>query len=270
MTEAHTNALQTIIGEFKNLSPEIIDSFIFKKNGEISAIADPAFEEPNKKLIASFNSLNNYSEAIGGIENLAIQSEDKQLNITAFNSHYLVTISSQAADQRITKFLTTVIIPTVIGLMDQIAPDAEKQVLPRTAEPEAEPIKEVPLQEEATFQESVAEVPVQFSSDPLLPEAPVTQFMVEKVGGLLVPSDTVRVDSDVIAKWRELYGDRTITEVHIETLDGKTTTCKFKPLKEADSNAKGIIQFPEKIMQKLQTSKGKLVMVKPVIQGIGE
>jgi hypothetical protein len=54
--------------------------------------------------------------------------------------------------------------------------------------------------------------------------------------------------------------------VNIEALDGKKTTCKFKPIKEAKSNAKGVIQIPEKILQTLQTEKGKLVMVKPVIE----
>jgi hypothetical protein len=90
--------------------------------------------------------------------------------------------------------------------------------------------------------------------------------MIEKIGGLLVPADTVRVDSEVIAKWNDLYGDKQIAQVHIETLEGKKTNCKFKPIKETNHNAKGIIQIPEKILQALQTSKGKLVIVKPVIE----
>jgi hypothetical protein len=89
--------------------------------------------------------------------------------------------------------------------------------------------------------------------------------MVEKIGGLLVRPDTVRVNGDVIAKWRNLYGDKQISEIHIETLEGKRTTCKFILAKEANGNARGIIQIPEKILQTLQTSKGKLVIVKPVI-----
>jgi hypothetical protein len=54
--------------------------------------------------------------------------------------------------------------------------------------------------------------------------------------------------------------------VNIEALDGKKTTCKFKAIKEVKANAKGIIQIPEKILETLQTEKGKLVMVKPVIE----
>ena len=114
-------------------------------------------------------------------------------------------------------------------------------------------------------EESIPEEPAKFSSEPPLPEPPVTQFMVEKIGGLLVRPDTVRVNGDVIAKWRNLYGDKQITEIHIETLEGKKTTCKFMSAKEANGNARGVIQIPEKILQTLQTSKGKLVIVKPVI-----
>lgn len=104
------------------------------------------------------------------------------------------------------------------------------------------------------------------SSEPNLPEPPVNQFLAEKIGGLLVPADIVRIDGEVIAKWSDLYMGKQITMVHVEALDGKKTTCKFKAIKEAKSNAKGIIQIPEKILQTLQTEKGKLVMVKPVIE----
>jgi hypothetical protein len=103
------------------------------------------------------------------------------------------------------------------------------------------------------------------NSEPPLPQPPASQFMVEKIGGLLVSSDTVRIDAEVIASWSSLYGDKQITDVHIQTLEGKSVSCKFKALKESKQSAKGIIQLPEKILQTLQTSKGKLVIVKPVI-----
>ena len=83
--------------------------------------------------------------------------------------------------------------------------------------------------------------------------------MVEKIVGLLVPTDTVRIDGEVMAKWSDLYGGKQILMVNIEALDGKKTTCKVKPIKEAKNNFKGAIQIPEKILQNLQTEKGKLV-----------
>ncbi len=57
--------------------------------------------------------------------------------------------------------------------------------------------------------------------------------MVENLGGLLVPSDTVRIDNAVITQWKDLYGEKKIEETDIETLNGKTTRCKFKPIKDS-------------------------------------
>jgi hypothetical protein len=63
-----------------------------------------------------------------------------------------------------------------------------------------------------------------------------------------------------------LYGDKKIEEVDVETLNGKTTRCKFKPIKDSKHEGKGVIQMPEKIQLTLQTTKGGLVMVKPVVE----
>jgi len=49
-------------------------------------------------------------------------------------------------------------------------------------------------------------------------------------------------------------------------LDGQTMRCKFKPIKDSKHEGKGIIQVPLKTQMILQTSKGELVMVKPVIE----
>ena len=96
------------------------------------------------------------------------------------------------------------------------------------------------------------------SFEPFVPSTPVNQFMVEKISGLLVPPDTVRIDGEVMAKWSDLYSGKPILTVNIEALDGKKTTCKVKPIKETKNNAKGVIQIPEKILQNLRTEKGKL------------
>jgi hypothetical protein len=119
-------------------------------------------------------------------------------------------------------------------------------------EPEPEPIEE----------ESDSEV----NPEPLLPEPPVNQFIVENLGGLVIPSDTVRIGTAVIEQWKNLYSDKKIEEVDVETLNGKTTRCKFKPIKDSKYEGKGIIQMPQKIQHTLKTTKGELVMVKPVVK----
>jgi hypothetical protein len=119
-------------------------------------------------------------------------------------------------------------------------------VSPPEEEPQIEPIPEPP-------------------QPPFMPRAPTMQFMVEKIGGLLVAQDMVRIDSEVVAKWQSLFGERQLRLVQIETLEGKSVTCKFKHQKEGKSNVKGVIYIPEKILLALQCEKGKLVMVKPAV-----
>ncbi|MGQ9552351.1 MAG: hypothetical protein ACUVUE_07990, partial [Candidatus Bathycorpusculaceae bacterium] len=101
--------------------------------------------------------------------------------------------------------------------------------------------------------------------EPVLPEPPVNQFLVENLGGLLVASNTVRIDSATIARWKELYNDRSIEEVELETFDGKATQCRFKPIKDLKYEGKGVVQIPEKIQDLLEIKKGDLVKVKPVV-----
>ena len=264
MTEAYSNPLQTFIDEFKNISPETTNALIFKSDGQIIANTQATTEDQTKKLIDYFNNISQYAETIGGIENLTIQAAERQLNITAINSNYLATVSSRAANQEIVKSLTHVLVPTVVRLVDQVASMPKEIELPQTVQLD-NPLTEetvLPVEEKPQI-EPIPELQLPF--EPFLPITPINQFMVEKIGGLLVPADTVRIDADVIAKWSDLYDGKQITMVNIEALDGKRTTCKFKPIKEDKTNAKGIIQIPEKILQTLQSEKGKLVMVKPVI-----
>jgi len=117
--------------------------------------------------------------------------------------------------------------------------------------------EETPIEKPIEAQLEVTQPP---KIEPILPTAPVHQFMVEKIGGLLVPSDTIRIDGDVLANWDKLYEGKLIEYVIIETLKMKTLKCKFKPIKEKNTT-KGIVQFPEKILQTLDVSKGELVMI---------
>lgn len=102
--------------------------------------------------------------------------------------------------------------------------------------------------------------------EPLLPEPPVNQLIVENLGGLLVPSDTVRIDSAILSQWESLYQDIKIEEVEIETFGGKTVRCKVKPIKDSKYEGKGIIQIPEKLQITLEIKKGELVKAKPIIE----
>jgi hypothetical protein len=253
VTEAYSNPLQIVLDEFKTLSPETTNVLIFKNNGQTIANTQATNEDQTKKLIANFGSISLQAQPIGGVECLTIQTGESQLNISAMDNLYLATVSSRKANQEIVKSLTQVVVPTIAHFVDQL--ESKELTIEETS---------LQLEEEKPNIEPIPEPQPPFEH--FLPKTPVNQFMVEKIAGILVQTDTVRIDSGIIAKWSDLYDGKQITMVDIEALDGKKTTCKFKAIKEAKANSKGIIQIPEKILQTLQTEKGKLVMVKPVIE----
>lgn len=107
---------------------------------------------------------------------------------------------------------------------------------------------------------------VELEDTTFLAEPPVTQLIVEKLGGILVPSDTVRIDKEIIEKWNELYEEKRIRMVHIENINGKSTQSKFRNIKSSKHAGKGVIRMPDKIQLELETSIGELVTIKPVIE----
>ena len=294
--------LQTVVDEFANLSSETTNVFIFNENGETIASDQVTTEDQTKSVAAGFANLSLKSDIIGGLENLSIQGATSQIQVARIENLNLATVSSTEADPKIINSLTRFIVPTIVKLLNQPMikqeqPSIEEQPIKEeleipaeipqepeieiteesvdevTKEPEVEfieqeePVDESVLTEEEPAMDDISEE--ESSSEPLLPQAPINQLMVEKIKGFRVPADIVRVDSEVIEKWTELYGERDLL-VSIQSLEGKETTCKFKPLKDSRSNAKGIIQIPDKILQVLQVTKGQLVMVSPEIDTSGE
>ncbi|MCW3995229.1 MAG: hypothetical protein NWE98_03655 [Candidatus Bathyarchaeota archaeon] len=264
MTEAPNNTLQTVIAEFNHINPEASSAFIFNRFGETIAQNEATTKEQTQSLIANFDSVTAQAQIIGGVEEFTIQGSQGQLNITAINNYFLATVSSRAADQKRLQSFTHVLVPLYIKLLDSTQKPLEPQEEKETAKPQAEEQLENPTQIiEAPPAKLTLEPEVPSEQFPAYP--PIKQFMVEKIGGLLAPSDTVRLDAETISKWSTLYKGKPITQVSIETLEGKKITCKLKSVKEEKAN-QGIIQVPEKILQALQTGKGKLVMVKPVVK----
>lgn len=120
-------------------------------------------------------------------------------------------------------------------------------------------------EDNSTTQSIEEESAVEFEDNSFLVEPPVTQLIVEKLGGIFVPSDTVRIDKEIIEKWNELYGGKNIKIVHIENVNGKSTQSKFRNIKSSKHAGKGVIRIPDKIQLDLETSQGELVTIKPVI-----
>jgi len=287
--QVYASALTNTLQEIQNVCPEVSRNFIFKDR-EIMAKDKKTDEETVTKTLDAFNKITESADIMGGLEAITIQGVEGKVNVAAIKDFHLTTVSSKKADEKYINTLTRVLIPIVIKLVDEIKPtsiEAETittidetitKVEPElveevteeiTDEPEAKEAEEIEELDEGTAMAELygetEQIELPADSEPLLPEPPVTQLIVENLGGFLVPSDTVRVDEDVIAQWNELYSENKIGEVEIEALNGKTTRCKVKEIKKSKDSGKGIIKMPEKIQVTLEIASGELVTVKPVI-----
>jgi hypothetical protein len=292
--EVYSFALKNTLQEIQNICPDVSNTFIFQDE-KILAQDETTPKKTVNQTIDAFTAITEKADILGGINTVTIQGTNGRANIACMNDFYLTTISSKEADEKYVNTLTRILIPTVVRLVKKIHPaltgdETFATVEPEPPEPEPEPEEdeiaedevpeetaeqtedeeeenELPIEEETTPTEDEEEqFEPEIDTEPLLPDPPVTQLIVENLGGLLVPSDTVRVDQEVINHWNELYGEKKISEVEVEALSGKTTRCKFKQIKKSKDSGKGIIKMPEKIQLTLETSQGALVTVKPVIE----
>jgi hypothetical protein len=296
--EVYALALKSTLEEIQNACPDVTNTFIFK-DYDILAKTENVSESNVTQTRNAFNDIAEKADILGGLESLTIQGTEGKVNIAAMNDFHLTTVSSKQADEKYVNTLTRVMIPIIIKLVEQIQSALPETTINDEATPTVEP---EPVEEEATesleesFEEPAEEtvdkaedflneqpeepeeeiaaftpeepeaVELEVNDEPLLPEPPVTQLMVENLGCLLVPSDTVRIGKDVLEQWKELYSDKKINEVEIEALNGRSTRCKLKQIKKSKDSGKGIIKMPEKIQVTLETASGELVTVKPVVE----
>jgi hypothetical protein len=291
--EVYAFALKSTLNEIRNACPDVTSNFIFK-DGKLLAKDKNTEEENTTQTIDAFDAITEKADVIGDLETVTIQSAEGKVNIATMNDFYLTTVSSNEADEKYVNTLTRILIPIVIKLSEKIQPasienepittdqpepeeddaeeateedEANENVQPNEEEPEEETATTEPDEEtEQELDEEIEQTEPEVNDEPIIPEPPVTQLIVENLGGLLVPSDTVRVDQEVINQWNELYGENRINEVEVEALNGKTTRCKFKQIKKSKDTGKGIIKMPEKIQITLETVAGELVTVKPVVE----
>jgi len=270
--EFYPFALKNTLDEMQKICPEIKTAFALDGNRKLIARGANTPENSLARAIELFGEVLEKAEAIGGVEDITIQGTDGKLNVSHMEEIYLVTVTSKKADLNYVNTVTRVLVPTVLKLLEKLAPapvknnssplesELETPVVERTEEPEASPAEEA----EPEKLEETAE-PEQ-KLDKTLPEPPVTQFIVEEMKGLLAPSDTVRVDNSVIEQWKELYEGKSIEEADVETFTGKSLRCKVKPIKDGKLEGQGKIQIPNKLQLVLDIKKGELLRVKPAIE----
>ena len=272
-SEIYSFALKTTLNEIQNLCPDIKNAFIFREDGEIVAGDENTPEKNIVRVIDSFDGILEKAEALGGIEGITLESSKGRVNVCCMNGFYLVTVTMANADKNYVNTITRVLVPTVLKLVEKISSAPLKN---ESREPEPRPEIHIPETmakpaEEMSTEEPKPERPTRIlepetKPELTLPEPQINQLIVENIGGLLVPSDTVRIDNETLLQWQELYEDRKIEEVEIETFGGQSTRVKVKPIKDSKFEGKGIVQMPEKVQNALEIRKGELVRVKPVIE----
>ena len=277
----HALALKSTIDELQNTCPDILHALIFKNN-ELLAKTENTNETAANNTLNAFKAITERADPIGNLTTATIQAAKGKVNISCINGFYMATVLSEDADEKYINTLTKTLIPIVIKIADNITPAVQEALTkPETIKEtkqaeqpketaEAAQTEETPAETEITTPTAQEpETPREEETDEdadSTPKPPVTQLIVENLSGILVRSDTVQIDKSLIDGWNELYGEDTIKEVHIETLNGKTTRCKFKPIKDSKQEGKGIIKIPEKIQITLEATQGDLVMVKPVVE----
>ena len=261
--ELYSFALRNTLTEIRNACPDVSHTFIFNDDGKLVAQDEETDEETATRAADALKELRKTADAIGGLESATFYGDNNRVNVFCTNELNLALVTRKEDEENhLSTTLARIMVPTVLRLTEKIEENLRTESnFSETGTSNDEEDTETQT-EEATFVEAE---PID-EPEPLLPDPPVTQFMVENLGGLLVASDTVRVESVVIQQWKDLYGDREISEVDLETLNGQTARCKFKPIKDSKQEGKGVIQIPQKVQQTLQTSKGELIMVKPAIE----
>ena len=276
-TEVCLLALNSAMNEIKTVCPTVKSAFMFKQNKQIFAHDRNTGKSVMNDAIAAFYTVNKKANAQGGIDSVTFQGLYSRMVITRVGSFYLATVVGNDVDEKTLKAISDMLVPTVLGVLDVVHPafiakqsdapayldDAPQDAVAENPQPDssANAAEAVAVQEQPISSGGV--------SDVLVPEPPVRQFMVENIHGLgrlIGPQDVVFIDSSMIFEWKNLYGEKIIEEVQVEeTRTGKKVSFKFKPLKDSKLEGKGVIQMPEKAQLTLETQKGALVTVKPVI-----
>jgi predicted regulator of Ras-like GTPase activity (Roadblock/LC7/MglB family) len=261
-------ALKNTINEIKNACPDVSHAFIFNNDGTILTKDADTDEQTALRAVSAMNAVAMKANTIGGLESATFYSTNDRAHVFKVNDYCLALVDSEEQDGEDSTCMARILISAVLKLTEKIS--TFQQENPQIETPHSSRNRFLDIDEPGTdleAEEITAEPTDLDEPQPLLPEPPVTQFMVETLGGLFALSDSVRIEHGVIQQWKDLYGDeRVISEVELETLNGQTTRCKFKPIRAAKHDGKGVVQLPQKIQQTLQTSKGELVTVKPVIE----
>ncbi len=272
--DVYAIALKTALTEIQNVCDGIKWSFIFTKDGTIiSGNDDKAINSEITKTASSFQSLTEKAKTVGGLDQLLINGIKGKVHVSSIEDNYLVSGTSKKTDIAHLHSITSVVFPTILRVLENIGGSIGK-----TGPTPLKPLPSKPFEEEAEEADEVEEEDEEFIEPKKEKEVkktkkikdklsvPSQQLIVDKLTGLFVRADTVQVDSEVLLRWSSLLGNKEVKEVEIETFSGKIAQCKVKTISDSKQEGRGFIRIPDKTCQMLETKKGELVRVKPIVE----
>jgi predicted regulator of Ras-like GTPase activity (Roadblock/LC7/MglB family) len=270
--EAYALALKDTLDGMAHSFPGIRNALIFDESGDIVAVDDKTSEDAAVRTVDALDEMLEKTDFLGNLENIVFEGAEGWLNVSRFDDLFLVTVASAKTDLDRANVFANVLVPTVLKVLRRVNLAPIKESLEELEVEHEEPLAHNAKEEldesaeETSTKEHSEESAPETASKSVLPEPQVNQFIVENLGGLFASSDTVRIDNDLLMKWKEMYEDREIEEVDMATFGGKSVRCKVKPIKNAKFEGKGLVQVHEKTQSALEIKKGELVRVKPVIE----
>ena len=196
--ELYLFTLKNTLNEIKNINPGIKTSFIFRKNGQL-IIGDE--HTPNKVVVRAVDCINDIfkkTEAIGGLENLSIRGIENSLIVSSFNDISLAYVVSKQNDLNYINTVNRVLMQTIIKLLDKIE---SVPIIKGKSKFDIDGVNSVPIEVEKHLQ-----IPKEDESKITLKKETTLNFSsiqltVENLGGIFAPSDTVRIDSEILEQW---------------------------------------------------------------------
>ena len=128
--ETYSFALKNALTEIGNICPEVKLSFIFNQEGKVLAEAQKG-ECNIEKIVSDFEEIFQKSHVVGGINSLTIDAKRGKVIISNIQEGiYLATVTSKNVDMKYLETVSRVLIPTVLKLLEKIAPAPLKKPIP--------------------------------------------------------------------------------------------------------------------------------------------
>ena len=234
--DSYAIALNNAMTEIKKAYPDIKNSFIFTKNGNVITGDQEANEETTNNVLASFENLKEKTKAIGNLKSVQITGKNGKLTLSNIKDMYLVLVTAKNVDKNHIHSITHVILPTIIKTLETF----DTTHLQLTA-----PKKLIVDTLSGFFAGDSVQIDTEILTDWTKNDDPRARVKAAIAG--------------------EQNMQESINQVQIETFGGNAAVCKVKEINDQNLKGKNMIRIPEKLCKSLEINRGDLVKVKPVL-----